>query len=760
MALMIRIAFTCLVAALIAPACAAAMLPADAGDGHTTVPRRHVKSQQQKRPRPARRRQAVHPKRTARPAPPPASSTPRPGLSDFTTPAPPRRHPARRRQAVRPKRTARPAPPPVSSTPRPGLSDFTTPTPTPTATRRPASPRHRARPIPQRRRSPSPAARADARRYLDSLEQVEQNDGALNLGLAQGIALIHKPGVEQAVRKLRARRRAQAVVRSRARLYLRGLDALADGHGKTQSLAAALAQGSDPTVRAAADRIIARRDERRRARRRLRRQRIDAKVFANVDGPDLTGYQAPAGLPFPGTFVSADLGCERRVTPRAETACLGLGGRDAEEPSRSFSVSVDVTSSTERSGTSLSSDGKALQSLSLSTDTRVTGSAEFKRGPWGGGIKAFTGHNVSYTADLTPARAQAVSDRTGQAPTPLDPRTLQPGESLELNKEDYVGNGQSVNYELVEAEVGHTDGRRVSSGVQRIDDGTVRIYVGDEKLVTNALALSVGNDDLGATVDFGDESSNGRMRTADLDISTPAGWRQYQTFVNSGRLPASRGPGLKDSTVSGTFDWSSSRTLEGHVGPITVGGSFPTGSIDISTTLHMNGSREQTQAVRDGNITTVFGFRKHGRSWPANHLSLVLQDTDGGMVGGLLQDRGRSADVGGSQNVMINFTPAQLMRVRQNAVDELSKRTQGASHPLSPAQIDELMRGHPGATLPDYVGGGDSYLRALAQAARPTDVLNALSYGALRSSSALAMNLHLLEVAQRSAPGSVVILPD
>jgi hypothetical protein len=104
---------------------------------------------------------------------------------------------------------------------------------------------------------------------------------------------------------------------------------------------------------------------------------------------------------------------------------------------------------------------------------------------------------------------------------------------------------------------------------------------------------------------------------------------------------------------------------------------------------------------------------------------------------------------------MINFTPGQLMSVRQNAVDELSKRTQGA---LSPSQVDDLMRGHPGATLPDYIG--DSYLRALAQAVRPTDVLNALSYGALRSSSTLAMNLHLLEVAQRSAPGSVVILPD
>jgi hypothetical protein len=608
--------------------------------------------------------------------------------------------------------------------------------------------------------APGPTRRADARRYLDTLDAVEQNGGTLNPGLAQGIALFRKPGVERAVRRLRARRRASALVRSRARLYLRGLDVAARTDGKTQSLAAVLAQGRDPKVRAAADRILARRDALRRARRQARSRRVDAKVFAPVDGPDLTGYQAPTGLPFPGTFVSTDVGCQKQLGPSGATASLGLGGRDAGEPSRSFSVNVGVTSSNERSGTYLSSDGKALQSLSLSTDVRVTGSAEFKRGPWGGGVKAFTGHSVTYTADLTPSRAQAVSDRTGQAPTPLDPRTLQPGESLELNKEDYVGNGQSLNYELLELEVGHTDGRRLSSGVQRIDDGTVRIYVGDEKVVTNALAQSIGNDDVGATVDFGDESSDGRLRTADLDVSTPAGWRQYQTFVNSGRLPNSRGPGLVDSTVSGTFDWSSSRTLEGHLGPVHVGGSFPTGSIDISTTLHMNGSREQTQAVRDGNITTVFGFKKHGNDWPANHLALVLQDTDGGMVGGLLQDRGRSANVGDSQNVMINFTPGQLMSVRQNAVDELSKRTQNAPQPLSPAQIDDLMRGHPGASLPDYVGGGDSYLRALAQAARPTDVLNALSYGALRSSSTLAMNLHLLEVAQRSAPGSVVILPD
>ena len=88
-------------------------------------------------------------------------------------------------------------------------------------------------------------------------------------------------------------------------------------------------------------------------------------------------------------------------------------------------------------------------------------------------------------------------------PNPVDPRTIRAGESVELSQEFYAGHDLEASYRALQLELGYEEGTRVSAGVSRVDPSTVRIYVGDEDFVRNALSLGVGNDAAGVALAAG-----------------------------------------------------------------------------------------------------------------------------------------------------------------------------------------------------------------------------------------------------------------
>src|SRR5919197_1571183 len=265
-------------------------------------------------------------------------------------------------------------------------------------------------------------------------------------------------------------------------------------------------------------------------------------------GPPIGKGQQIVVLPFPG---SVSVTCT--VGPRAEGApgpAKGCRGSDRSgpkvEPSRSTTF--------ERTQTKLNAKGCPQQTVSVATTLKIDESL----GIPGGKLKAFTAGQSKYTVTTDAGRADRIAKGQDTLPNPVDPSSLGVGDSIQMSEEFYAGLGLEANYHDLQAELGYDSGKRVSSGVTRVSDRFVRVYLGDEDFVREALALGVGKGGAKLSASYTRELSDGKLRAVDIDIASPDGWKAYQDFLASGRLPADGAAGTTNPTATDTHKYSNS----------------------------------------------------------------------------------------------------------------------------------------------------------------------------------------------------------
>ena len=138
---------------------------------------------------------------------------------------------------------------------------------------------------------------------------------------------------------------------------------------------------------------------------------------------------------------------------------------------------------------------------------------------------------------VSPEAAEAIERGDREPPNPLDPRTLVPGESIALSEEFFAGHNLQVSYRNLLIGMGFEEGRRLSSGVRRVDERTVRVFVGDSEFVRRALSVGTSVGDFGVALGGSKELSQGEICTVDIDISTAEGFAAYQKFIADGQMP-------------------------------------------------------------------------------------------------------------------------------------------------------------------------------------------------------------------------------
>src|SRR5262249_22473850 len=143
----------------------------------------------------------------------------------------------------------------------------------------------------------------------------------------------------------------------------------------------------------------------------------------------------------------------------------------------------------------------------------------------------------------SPAEADAIAKGERKPPNAVDPQSLHVGESVQLNKDFFDGQNLKANYRALQVEMGYDTGHRVSSGVKRIDANTVRLYVGDEDFVREALRRAVRAADSSTGLGNRRELSAGKLPSIDFATSATAAWNASQQFLETGKLPpaAARG---------------------------------------------------------------------------------------------------------------------------------------------------------------------------------------------------------------------------
>src|SRR3954454_3756121 len=450
-------------------------------------------------------------------------------------------------------------------------------------------------------------------------------------------------------------------------------------------------------------------------------------AYAAASGPPLGGHGPLTVLPFPGS-----VGVSCTYDERSPNVC---------QASDANGVGVTVTADTklERTPTTLYANGCPWQTASVSTGLRLTGSIKGGNEHYGGSLSTYLGKSTNYSITTSPGAMDAIAKGRRQAPNPVDPRTIKANESVELTREWYNGTGQSASYHNLQLELGYDKGKRVSSGVQRVGPTTLRVMVGDEEFVRQALKLGVNVGVASFAIGNNKELSGGKLHAVDINIGTKQGWQTYQDFLRSGRLPGAGAPGASNPTNAYTIKYSDTTSLEANLGPFSIGGQGASAEGRWTTQHNANGSTDSSAYSRYND--TAFAVTVHqdrsGRTTGSTY-SLLLHDLDGSYIPSLYQRAGQPVPKGAdhTQDVRIDFTPAQLRAMQRIALQNIQNRIKRADNGPVPSlnQIRSSLQknhgvvkwGHP----PDHEADFGGLASDVGQARNLQDLLMAIySYG-------------------------------
>jgi hypothetical protein len=362
-------------------------------------------------------------------------------------------------------------------------------------------------------------------------------------------------------------------------------------------------------------------------------------------------------LPFPGSIaVSCSFGTSSRAP------CDGPEGPGV-------AVTATGAVSVERSETALDEEGCPHQTLSVTTSLELEATAGVENPRAGGSLSGYLGESSTFEVTVSPDAAEAIEHGDRPPPNPVDPRTIREGESVQLSEEFYAGHGLEAEYRALQAELGYEEGRRVSSGIARVDPSTIRIYVGDEDFVRQALSLGLGVD--GASISIGgeEELSSGKLHSIDVDITTPEGWAAYQQFLTTGRLPT--GAGTSRPTSSDTLSYTDEARLEVELGNVTLGGQLGDSEGHVTETTLPDGSVETVRSARYNDV----GIAIHERPGEDTY-SLLLEGADASLIEAFQEFTGQAPDAPENGNLRLDFTEDELETLREQALDQLAHQLQ------------------------------------------------------------------------------------
>jgi hypothetical protein len=463
-------------------------------------------------------------------------------------------------------------------------------------------------------------------------------------------------------------------------------------------------------------------------------------------GPILTDVPLPV-LPFPG---SVSVKCTYSET--STTACM-----PPDQPGVSVQTTGEV--SVERSQTSLNAEGCPQQTLSVSGKLELSANASAEGAHAGGALDVHLGESTKYSVTVDPDAAEAIEHGDRRPPNPVDPRTIAQGESVQLSREYYAGVGMEAEYRALKASLGYDEGTRVSSGVERVSPSTIRVMVGDEDFVRQALSLGVGVD--GASISLGgnEELSTGKLHAVDIDISTSAGWTAYQDFLNTGTLPADGTPGTSDPTSADTINYSDETRIEAELGNITIGGQLGDSEGHRTETRHADGTIDVVTSARVNDVGLAIRRREDaaGNQLDDPSYSLLLEGVDDSIAETLQQLDGDEADAPRDGHLRIDFSASDLEDIQDIALEELADQIEMNGERPSTEEIAESLADGDGVVEIDGVqyAFGPPYT-SIAAAQTPEDILVALYHLGLSDGSSAANELvNMLLARDAQLPGDL-----
>ncbi len=414
----------------------------------------------------------------------------------------------------------------------------------------------------------------------------------------------------------------------------------------------------------------------------------------------------------------------------------GLGEGDSFSASAGGAFTVTV----ERSIGNCTVDGNGNPSMTLATslDFNLTGKdGEIKKGT-GAELSLTLGKKTSYEINADPATARAIEHGDRRAPNPVDPASIPVGASITMGKESYRGQHGAIAYRHIQADLDYTSGHRVSSSVQRTDANHVRVTIGDSDFVQNTIGLGAGPVGFSETHGF----ENGKARSIDIDISTPAGRTAYHDFIKNGTLPGRGTAGTARPTSSTSTTDTSSHQAQLDLGRFGVSSGGSSVNYQNIETVNADGTRDRNVFVRRGDtiMSTHYDLDSSGRI-TGQSFALHLQNVEHDSVDGFQKASGNHGPAGGDRDISLSFDAGDIRNMQNAALDQLLASQRGHGGPFDKggtrADMLDYLRAHPdGGALRGPRPALEKML-PIAAAKVPDDVIRALLARAQGSPEAL-----------------------
>lgn len=450
------------------------------------------------------------------------------------------------------------------------------------------------------------------------------------------------------------------------------------------------------------------------------------------------GRRTIDAMPFPGSVsVSCSQATELQMESKGGPCGMPMPGQkklpepEAKAPKGpTFSIDVGATTTNSRSDSTLDEDGRQRTTLDVTSELKVTGKAGIDGKVVGADGSVYGGASKTYQVTVDSSRVDELGSGRATMPNPYDPRSLRNGEGIQLSQKDFTGTEGSVSYRALQLGLDYEKSHKVSAGVQRVDDGTARIFVGDENSVKNALTLGLGTGDVGLAVSMSNEFGEGKIKSVDLDITTPQGWAAYQRFVNGGEVPAVTRPdqpGIEDASQSDTATWAGGASIEAKAGPIkiSVGGTSVEGN--VTEAHHPDGTVDNSLTARDGDVTMreLQTLKPDGTDGDSSY-SLSLKGVDKHELENLtyVNTHNKTA-YSHDGDASMSFSEDDLRQIQRDALDFMSWGTKQARQEMAPEEIKKTLQDDPYAVVP-MLGGADPVLSMIGSAKYPREVLAAL----------------------------------
>jgi hypothetical protein len=410
---------------------------------------------------------------------------------------------------------------------------------------------------------------------------------------------------------------------------------------------------------------------------------------------------APFSILGEGESLSVEGGCGAQTG--SPVKCIGkeTGGKKGTQPARKpkrgpfAGVEVVGSAATSRGEPSTRMNGRSYSTLDVSADVRTEGSlgVDGKAGA-GGKVSAKEGRKANYSVTVGERRAERIVDGELDAPDPMNPETLRQGESITLGDSRYSGSGGEISFRFFRFGGGEEEGETESAAVQRVGKDRVRISVGNEDYVQSNLEIGAGMDEANVSLGSVHQLRQGERSQIELDLSTPAGRREYRRFIGSGNMPDPEGPGRRNAaTVNGWYA-SEGSEVKTKAGPVSASDSSSGHSESETTTDYLDSQREEVEYEHVWGDTTLQRTRNTSRGGEEQQsaTSILVEEVSEDVLADALESRGVRdvPELDEASTVRLDFNNAELARLKDGAIE---KYTEDYDDEVAPEEISERVRG-------------------------------------------------------------------